>query len=66
MVEGTKLNFEVTKEPFNTGRYIEVATFADGNTIMNMHNILASISQPMVFNWNKLKWEVFAIQCFDT
>ena len=52
-----KLNFEVTKEPFNTGRYIEVATFADGNTIMNMHNILASISQPMVFNWNKLAWE---------
>ena len=52
-----KLNFEVTKEPFNTGRYIEVATFSDGNTIMNMHNILASIAQPMVFNWNKLKWE---------
>jgi len=49
------LNFDV-KQPFNTGRYIEVLTFSKGDPIMNMHNILASICTPMRWSWRKLSF----------
>ena len=55
---GTKvyhLNFDI-KNPFNTGRYIEVLTFSKDDPIMNMHNILASICTPMRWSWLKFKY----------
>lgn len=55
---GTKvyhLNFDI-KNPFNTGRYIEVLTFSKDDPIMNMHNILASICTPMHWSWLKMRY----------
>jgi hypothetical protein len=55
---GTKvyhLNFDI-KNPFNTGRYIEVLTFSKDDPIMNMHNILASICTPMAWSWRKFNY----------
>ena len=55
---GTKvyhLNFDI-KNPFNTGRYIEVLTFSKDDPIMNMHNILASICTPMRWSWRKFNY----------
>jgi hypothetical protein len=49
------LNFDI-KNPFNTGRYIEVLTFSKDDPIMNMHNILASICTPMHWSWLKLRY----------
>ena len=49
------LNFDI-KNPFNTGRYIEVLTFSKDDPIMNMHNILASICTPMRWSWLKFRY----------
>lgn len=49
------LNFDI-KNPFNTGRYIEVITFSKDDPIMNMHNILASICTPMKWSWLKFRY----------
>lgn len=49
------LNFDI-KDPFNTGRYIEVLTFSKDDPIMNMHNILASICTPMKWSWFKFRY----------
>lgn len=49
------LNFDI-KDPFNTGRYIEVLTFSKDDPIMNMHNILASICTPMHWSWLKFRY----------
>jgi len=49
------LNFDI-KNPFNTGRYIEVLTFSKDDPIMNMHNILASICTPMHWSWLKMRY----------
>lgn len=45
-----------TKQPFNTGRYIEVVTFSKSDPIGNMHNILASICSPMKWSWLKFRF----------
>ena len=49
------LNFDI-KNPFNTGRYIEVLTFSKDDPIMGMHNILASICTPMYWSWRRMRY----------
>lgn len=50
-----RLNFDI-KPPFNTGRYIEVLTFSKMDVISNMHNILASMCQPIRWSWSKFRF----------
>lgn len=49
------LNFNIMQHPFNAGRYVEVATFAN-DTIGNLHNILASMATPLKWSWRKMRY----------
>lgn len=50
-----EIHYDLSKEPFNAGRYVEVTTFSR-DLIRNLNRIMASIVTPVSFNWLTLKF----------
>jgi len=48
------MNYDIAKPPMNAGRYVEVATFSN-DIIGNLHLIMATMANPMVWSWRGLK-----------
>lgn len=47
-----RIIYDVSRKPFNAGKYVEVATFSK-DVVGNLHKIMASIVQPMGWSWRK-------------
>jgi len=43
-----RINYDIKKQPFNAGKYVEIATFA-ADPIMNLHKIMATLATPVSF-----------------
>lgn len=55
---GTRLyqmNYEVSKKPFNAGKYVEGLTFGK-DVITNLHKIMATLATPIRFSFRKMKF----------
>ena len=52
------LNYEITKEPMNAGRYVDIATF-NNDLIGNLHLIMASMANPMKWTWKGLELQEY-------
>lgn len=53
-----QLHYRVERSPINAGRYVEVVTFQK-DIIGNLHRIMASICEPIRWNWRKMKYESY-------
>lgn len=51
-----EIHYDLTKEPYNAGRYVEVVTFSK-DIIKNLHKILASMVTPVKFDWFTFKFK---------
>lgn len=47
------LNYNISKEPFNAGKYVEASTFCS-DIIGNLHYIMATMATPMKLTWKGL------------
>ena len=44
------VNYDLSKKPMNSGRYVEIATYSD-DIIGNLHKIMATMVTPLKFTW---------------
>jgi hypothetical protein len=49
-----KLNYDLRKNPNNSGTYVELATFSE-DIVGNLHKIMASMVTPLKLTWKGLK-----------
>jgi len=50
-----RLHYRVDKMPMNAGKYVEAVTFGK-DVIDNLHKLLATMAEPVKWNWRKMKW----------
>lgn len=58
------LHYRVDKLPIDAGRYVEVIGFSS-DVVNNLHKIMASIAEPIRWNWRRMRYEPYKLDHAD-
>jgi hypothetical protein len=50
-----RLHYQIDKKPMNAGKYVEAITFGK-DVVENLHKLLATMAEPVKWDWRKFKW----------